>query len=59
MAIVGLAGLCHTLFLFCIGAGRVLKVPADNAAEFVGISMVLLGLASILAGAAASALGLL
>jgi hypothetical protein len=59
MALVGLVGLCHSLFLFSLGAQRVLNVPAGNSAEYVGISMVLLGLASILAGAAASALGVI
>ena len=58
MAIVGLVGLCHSLYLFWLGASRVLGVPAGSAAEFVGISMVLLVLCSMLAGAAASALAL-
>jgi hypothetical protein len=59
MALVGLVGLCHSLFLFSLGAQRVLNVPAGNTAEYVGISMVLLGFTSILAGAAASALGVI
>lgn len=59
MALVGLVGLCHTLFLFSLGVQRVLDVPAGSTAEYVGISMVLLGLASILAGAAASAVGVI
>jgi hypothetical protein len=59
MAIVGLAGFCHTLFLFWLGAQRVLNVPAGGGAEFIGISIVLLTLFSVFAGAAASAIGLL
>jgi hypothetical protein len=59
MAIVGIAGLCHTLFLFWLGARRVLNVPPGALAEFVGISLVLLTFVSVLAGAAASAIGLL
>ena len=58
MAIIAFVGLCHTLFLFWLGARRVLHVPAGGEAEFVGISMVLLTFASVLAGAAAGALGL-
>ena len=58
MAIVGVAGMCHTLFLFWLGARRVLNVPAGGEAEFVGISIVLLTFVSVLAGAAASAMGL-
>ena len=59
MAIVGLGGLCHTLFQLWMGARRVLNVPAGAQAEFVGISLVLLTLFSILVGAAAGAFGLL
>jgi hypothetical protein len=59
MVIVGMAGLCHTFYLFWLGVRRVLGVPAGGGAEFVGISMVLLSFASVLAGAAASAIGLL
>lgn len=58
MAIVGLVGLCHTLYLFWLGVRRVLKVPADAGAEFVGISLVLLTFVSVLVGAGAGALGL-
>ena len=59
MAIVGLVGLCHTLFLFWLGARRVLNVPAGAGTEFVGISLVVLTFLSVLVGAAASAVGLL
>lgn len=59
MAIVAMVGLCHTLYLFWLGARRVLNVPRGAQAEFVGISLVLLMLLSVLVGAAASAIGLL
>lgn len=59
MAIVGMVGLCHTLFLFWLGAQQVLKVPAGGGAEYVGISMVLLAFVSAFAGAAGSAISLL
>jgi hypothetical protein len=58
MSIVALVGTCHTLFLYWVGVRRVLQVPAGGGAEFVGISMVLLAFTSVLAGAAASAVGL-
>ncbi len=57
MAIIGLAGLAHSLVLYWQGAGRVLNVERAHLAEFVGISMTMLVLASTLAGACASALG--
>jgi hypothetical protein len=59
MAIVAMAGLCHTLFLLWIGVRRVLNVPRGAEAEFVGISLVLLTFLSVLVGAAASAIGLI
>jgi hypothetical protein len=59
MAIVGLVGLCHTLYLYWLGAQRVLNVPAGAGTEFVGISLVVLTFLSVLVGAAASAVGLL
>ena len=39
MAIVGLVGLCHTLFLLWLGVRRVLGVPAGAQTEFIGISL--------------------
>jgi hypothetical protein len=57
MVIVAAAALLHTLVLLSLGVRRVLKVPSGAEAEFVGISMVLLSLVSVLAGATASALG--
>jgi hypothetical protein len=58
MAIVGLVGLCHSLFVFWLGARQVLHVGQAHQAEFVGISLLLLSLVSTLAGAAASGVGL-
>ena len=59
MAIVTMAGVCHTLFLLWIGVQRVLNIPRGSQAEFVGISLVLLTFLSVLVGAALSATGLL
>lgn len=59
MALIGLLGVCHTLYLFSLGARRVMSVPPGQVAEFVGISAVLLSFATVLAGAAAGALGLI
>jgi hypothetical protein len=59
MIVVGLIGFCHTVFLYWVGARRVLAVGADEQTEFVGISMVLLALLSVVAGALASSVGLI
>ncbi len=59
MIVVALAGVCHTMFLYWVGAKRVLAVSAEHQTEFVGISMVLLALVSVLTGAAASSIGLI
>jgi hypothetical protein len=59
MVIVGLGALCHTLFLFWTGVRRVLNVPRGAQAEFIGISMILLTFASVIVGAAASAIGIM
>lgn len=58
MAIIGVVALVHSLFLFWLGAKQVLHVGRGEQAEFVGISMLLLSVASTIAGAAASAMGL-
>lgn len=58
MAIISMVALCHTLFLYWLGVRRVLAVPADARTEFVGISLVMLGGASSIAGAALSSAGL-
>jgi hypothetical protein len=59
MALIGLIGLSHTLFQYWLGARKVLLVPAKDQTEFVGIAMLLLIVASSLAGAAASSAGLI
>ena len=58
MAIIGLAGLSHSLFVYWLGVRQVLNVRGSNTSEFVGISMLMLIVASTLAGAAASAAGM-
>ncbi len=58
MAIVAMVGVCHTLFVLCIGVHRIMNVPLGSQAEFVGISIVLLTFLSVLVGAACSAIGL-
>lgn len=58
MAILGLAGLMHSVYLFWLGAREVLGVRRSEQAEFIGIAMVMLFVASTIAGAAASALGI-
>lgn len=59
MVVVGMVALCHTLYLYWVGARCVLDVRADHLSEFVGISTLLLGAFSVLAGAAASSVGLI
>lgn len=59
MALIGLIGLSHTLFQYWLGARKVLLVPAKDQTEFVGIAMLLLIVASSLAGAAVSSAGLI
>jgi hypothetical protein len=58
MALVGLVGLCHTLFLYWVGVRRVLQVSEGSQTEFVGISLLLLAAASTVLGALASSAGL-
>jgi hypothetical protein len=59
MIVVALIGLCHTMFLYWVGARRVLEVSSEYQTEFIGISMVLLALVSVLSGALASSIGLI
>jgi hypothetical protein len=59
MAIVALVGLGHSCYLLSVGVRRVLHVPPGAEAEFLGISLVLLSLASAVIGAAAGAFGLI
>ena len=58
MAIVGLAGLSHSLFVYWLGVKQVLNVRGSQSSEFIGISMLMLIATSTLAGAAASAAGM-
>jgi hypothetical protein len=58
MVMVSVVALCHTLYLYWLGVGRVLSVSAGLQTEFIGISMTLLGGASTLIGALASSLGI-
>lgn len=59
MVMVSVVALCYTIYLYWIGVGRVLNVSAGSQAEFIGISMTLLGGASTIVGAIASSIGLL
>ena len=58
LALLGLVGLSYTVFLYWL-ARKVLQVPAKHQAEFVGIAMLLLIVASSLGGAIASSVGLI
>jgi len=56
--IVSVVALCHTLFLYWLGVHHVLGVEAGAQAEFIGVSITMLGGASALLGAGASSLGI-
>lgn len=58
LIIVPVVALCHTLYLYWVGVGRVLGVGPGAQTEFIGISITLLGGASTLGGAMASRIGL-
>lgn len=58
LIMVPVVALCHTLYLYWVGVGRVLNVAPGAQTEFIGISITLLGGASTLAGGCASGLGL-
>ena len=58
LVIVSVVALCHTLYLYWLGVRHVLGVAPDAQAEFVGISLTMLGGASTLLGAFASSIGL-
>jgi hypothetical protein len=58
MAMVSVVALCHTMFNYWLGVRRVLAVPDEARTEFVGISLVMLGGASSIVGAALSSVGL-
>ena len=57
MAMLSVVALCHTTFNYWIGVRRVLEVPEEARTEFVGISLVMLGGFSSIAGAALSSTG--
>jgi hypothetical protein len=59
LALLGLGGLFYTLYLYWLGAHKVLQVSRQHQAEFVGIAMLLLMVASSLGGALASSIGLI
>jgi hypothetical protein len=59
MAVIAVVALCHTLYLLWLGAQQVLNVPAGGGAEFIAISLVMLAFASVAAGAAVAAIGML
>ncbi len=59
LALLGLFGLSYTLYLYWLGARKVLQVPRKHQAEFVGIAMLLLMVMSSLGGAMASSMGLI
>ncbi len=58
LVLVSMVALCHTLFLYFLGAGQLLGVERDSRADFIGVSLVLLAMVSTLLGAVASRLGL-
>ena len=58
MAIIGIVAFIHSLFLYWLGAKQVLQVQRNEQAEFVAIALLLLSVASTLAGAAVSRIGL-
>ncbi len=58
LVIVSVAALCHTVYLYWLGVHHVLGVPPGARAEFIGISLTMLGGASALLGAFASSIGL-
>lgn len=59
MAVIGLVAVCHSAYLFWLGARRVLMIRDRDRTEYVGIALLLLGMASTALGAAASSIGLL
>ena len=58
LVIVSVVALCHTLYLYWLGVHHVLGVEAGAQAEFIGVSITMLGGTSALLGAGASSLGL-
>ncbi|MEP7328167.1 MAG: Yip1 family protein [Betaproteobacteria bacterium] len=58
MALFGLIGMFQSLYLWWMGARKVLQVRPSQQAEFIGIAMLLLIAISTLAGAAISSMGI-
>lgn len=58
LVVVSMVALCYTLFLYHIGVTRVLEIREDQF-EFIGISLLLLTFASIMAGMIAASVGLI
>jgi hypothetical protein len=58
MVVVTMFALCHTLFLYYVGATRVLLIRKDQT-EFLGVSLLLLTFVSMLAGMGAASIGLI
>jgi hypothetical protein len=59
LVIVCLLALPHVLYLYYLGVQRLLRVPGEEAAQFVGLAVVAAFVASTLGGGALGALGLL
>lgn len=57
MALVSVVALLQTLYLYWLGAKRMLHVVRNEQAEFVGISMLLFSAAATLMGAFVSSVG--
>lgn len=58
MVVVSMVALCHTVFLYYVGASTVLGVRAEQE-EFICISFVLLSLGSMIVGAAIAVVGII
>ncbi|MDQ2962639.1 MAG: YIP1 family protein [Pseudomonadota bacterium] len=58
MIVVSMVAVCHTLFLYNVGATRVLQIREDQA-EFIGISLLLLTFVLMMAGMAAAGAGII
>jgi hypothetical protein len=57
MALVAVVAFVHTLYLYWLGAKQVLHVARNEQAEFVGIAILILSVASTIAGAVVSRIG--
>ena len=59
MALVAIVGVVHSLYLYWLAAKQVLHVQRNEQAEFVGIAVFILFVASTVAGAIVSSMGFL